>query len=248
MLVQELPSGDIVRKVITAPLIVLAALSTYAGVAKGDTVIASNMGPFNSYNLFSSWQISGASNSVNPGEESLGVSFTPTANFTLSQILVPLNGDFPQATNGVEISVDSSVNGLPGASLESWSVSADQAAATLYTLSSNSSIPLKNGTTYWVTASPLADDTFVGWNWSGSDTSLMAANYGAGWSSFDPTSRGCAGCTRSAFAVTGNPVLTPEPSLLSLLATGMLGLILSAVVANIRKRTRIKDSETFAAA
>lgn len=245
MLVKELSSGDIVRKIITAPLIVLAALLIFAGAAKGDTVIASNMGPFNAFNVFESWVVSGPSNSEIPGEESLGMSFTPAADFTLSQVLVPLSGDFPQSTNGVEISVDSSVSGLPGASLESWSVSADQANATLYTLSSTSTFPLKSGTTYWITASPLADDTFVGWNWGG-DTGIIATNDGTGWVSNDSTSGGCTGCARSAFAVTGNPVQTPEPSSLSLLATGMLGLVLSAVVANIRKRTR--DSATFAAA
>jgi hypothetical protein len=122
------------RFTIASLLIVTAFLSARASY--GDTVIASNMGPFNAFNFWDSWQVSGASNSVNPGEESLGVSFTPAANFTLSQILVPFNGDFFQSTNDVEIAIDSSVNGLPGASLESWSVSAGQAAATLYTLSS----------------------------------------------------------------------------------------------------------------
>ena len=229
----------------TIAFLLIGAAFLSARASYGDTVVASNMGPFNAFNPFESWQVSGASNSVSPGEESLGVSFTPTENFTLSQVLVPLNGDFQGATNGVEISLDSSVNGLPGASLESWSVSADQANASLYMLSSSSTVPLESGTTYWITASPSAGDTFVGWNWGG-DTSLMAANYGTGWSSFDPTSGGCTGCARSAFAVTGNPVQTPEPSSLSLVATGALGLVLVAVVANVRKRNR--DSATFAAA
>lgn len=229
------------RTVITATSIVLAALSICPRVVKGDTVIASDMGPYNAYSPFYSWQVSGDSNSVNPGEESVGVSFTPTADFTLSQILIPLSGDFQQATNGVEISLDTSVNDLPGASLESWSVSADQANATLYTLSSNSTIPLESGTTYWITASPLADDTFVGWNWGG-DTSLMAANYGVGWLSLDPTSGGCTGCTRPAFAVTGDSVQTPEPSSLSLLATGMMELILTAVLGSLRKRTGTRNN------
>lgn len=235
------------RRFIVVSLLIVAAGFLSAPASYGDTVIASNMGPFNAFNPFESWAVSGASNSEIPGEESLGMSFTPTADFTLSQVLVPLNGDFPQSTNGVEISVDTSVNGLPGAPLESWSVSADQAQATLYTLSSNSKIKLKSGTTYWITASPLADDTFVGWNWGG-DTSGMAANDGSGWLSTDPTSGGCRGCTRSAFAVTGSPMQTPEPSSLSLVAAGMLGLIFTAVVANIRKRMGAKDSETFAAA
>lgn len=229
----------------TIAFLLIAAAFLSARASYGDTVIASNMGPVNAFNVFQSWEVSGASNSVSPGEESLGVSFTPTANFTLGQILVPFNGDFQGATNDLEISLDRSVNGLPGASLESWSVSADQATATLYTLSANSTIPLMSGTTYWITASPLADDTFVGWNWGG-DTGIIATNDGTGWVSTDSTSGGCTGCARPAFAVTGDPLQTSEPPSLSLLVTGMLGLILSAVVANIRKRTR--DSATFAAA
>ena len=232
------------RRFTIASLLIVAAGFLSALASYGDTVIASNMGPFNAFSVSQSWAVSGLSNSEIPGEESLGMSFTPTADFTLSQVLVPLSGDFPQSTNGVEISVDTSVNGLPGPSLESWSVSADQAQATLYTLSSNSTTPLNRGTTYWITASPLADDTFVGWNWGG-DTSGMASNDGTGWVSVDPTSGGCTGCTRSAFEVTGNPVQTPEPSSLSLVATGILGLILTAVAMNIRKRTGAKGSETF---
>lgn len=232
---------------LTIVSLIIAAAFLSARASYGDTVITSNMGPFNAFNFAESWAVSGPSNTEIPGEESLGMSFTPTADFTLSQVLVPLSGDFPQSTNGVEISVDTSVNSLPGASLESWSVSADQPQATLYTLASNSTVLLESGRTYWITASPLADDTFVGWNWGG-DTSGMATNDGTGWVSADPTSGGCTGCTRSAFAVTGDPAQAPEPSSLSLVATGMLGLIIAAVIANIRKRTATKDSQTFAAA
>lgn len=188
--------------------------------ALADDVIFSNLGPGNSFGT-SAWAIAGSTSSfaslLGGHPESIGEAFTPSGSFDLSQVLLPLGS--AGGTNGVDVFLEGSVSGLPGAVLESWSVTGLVSTPMLEDLSASGVQPLSGGTTYWIVVAPIAPDTSARWTFNDiGDSSEFASNNGSGWNAVP-------GGESPALEVTGTAAV-PEPSTLLLLSAGLLGLAL----------------------
>jgi len=200
-------------------------------VARADSVIYSDLGPSNSYdpsnattNPANNWELSGAASA--DGEELIAVSFTPSANYDLTKILVALSF-YSGTNNGAYVTLNSDNSGSPGAVIESWTLSKLPvlgSASTItahQTLTSAPDVLLSSGSTYWIVAGPDSSgtsDTIDGWNFNSTGATGTVAY------SFDGTTWTSDGSPYilPAFKVKGTPV--PEPPTFT-----MLGLALAAL-------------------
>lgn len=200
-------------------------------VSHANSVVYSDLGPGKSYDPSNAttspadnWELSGAASA--DGEELAAVSFTPSANYDLTKILVAV-GFFSGTTNSAYVTLNSDNSGSPGAVIESWTLSELSVLGTTSTITADQTLTsapgvlLSSGTTYWIVAvsdSSGASDTIDGWNFNSTGaTGTMAY-------SFDGTTWSTAGdpFILPAFEVKGTPV--PEPPTFA-----MLGLALAAL-------------------
>ncbi len=202
----------------------LALFLASTGRLNAAFVAYSNFGPGNGgldYNTSNGWFVGGRS-----GEnDAVGERFTPSQAGTLSQITLALEFE-KQGTNEGTVSLRADNGRVPGAILESWSVSnlptEDASFHTPISVTDAINEPLLAGTTYWVVVSTGASNG-LSWHTNNIDAHASHATStdgGASWST-DFTVQG-------AFQVTENPLETaaaPEPASLTLLATGALGLL-----------------------
>jgi hypothetical protein len=149
------------------------------------------------------------------------MAFTPSGNFTLTQIDVALS--FVIGTNSAMLSLNSDSGGLPDGVIESWTLTGlpvfGTTSNTVQTVIPVSSVSLISGTQYWLVASTIASNTWDAWNWNSiGSNGLVTANLGGG---FHPPSTD----TQGAFDVLGTPAV-PEPTSIVLLATG-LGVVVA---------------------
>ncbi len=184
---------------------------------------------FNDFGAGNSYQ-SGIGNTVSAAGSLTGfldeqaMAFTPSGNFTLSQIDVAIG--HVSGTNSVMLSLNSDSGGLPGGAIESWTLTSLPQfgmAGIFETVTPVSSVTLTSGTQYWVVASPIASDTWDAWNLNNTgSTNPAASNSGGGWAT---------GETTSAFDVLGTPAGVPEPTSIVLLAT-----VLGSLAFALRRR------------
>lgn len=133
--------------------------------------------------------------------------FVPGSTFTLSEIALPVS--YNSGTNGAVISLMTNSGGLPGAVLESWSVTNLPGAPVVTSVSSKVNPVLQAGQTYWLEVQPLAADTLVVWYTNGLGLAGGITNINqAGWIALS----GYGGQTLPAFSVTG---ITPAPPAIS---------------------------------
>lgn len=196
-------------------LVVLVALSTPASA----DIVFSNFGPGNSYDVSSGWVAAGPTAEFDASSE-WAFAFTPSGNFTLTQIDVAISNS--EAPISVTLSLDHASGGLPGATIESWTITDlpifGVPPIVVQTVTPVSPVSLVSGTEYWLAAS-AAGDTIDAWNFALAGPNAPAAlNTGSGWALQTLTPPEFSG----AFDVEGSVV--PEPSTWAMMLLGFAGL------------------------
>jgi hypothetical protein len=201
--------------------VILVVLSVPASA----DIVFSNFGPDNSYDPSVGLTIE--SSPFEFAESAMG--FTPSGDFTLTQIDVGITYVF--GTNSVMLSLNSDSSGLPDGVIESWTLTGlppfGPTSNIVQTVMPVSPVSLLSGTQYWLVASPIASDTGSAWNINSiGSTGPFTQNFGSG---FETPGIGAQG----AFAVLGVPVPEPNPTSL-LLAT----VLLACLGVALRRRVR----------
>ncbi len=151
----------------------------------------------------------------------VGSYITVAAPFTVAQSALLTSIDLPLVSiNGasdVDVAILADDSGVPGASLESFSLVLGQAGG-VSTLTSATHPLLTAGNQYWLSVGPAATSASVGWNFANGLSSTVAERPINGqW------------LTRTyfpgAFSVSGEPA--PEPFSLLLIACGLLFLVVA---------------------
>lgn len=205
-------------------LIITAVLCTLAAPAHAD-IIYSNLGSGFTYQCCSALEVD--------FDHSFAVPFAVPVGpgFDLNQIGVAVTS---KSGNGVTIELLSdSPAGLPGAVIQSWTLSTLPSYGSANTIEAGqtilgiSGITLSGGTLYWLAVLPANSGSVDEWspNTIGpTGTIAQSLDGGAFWSQVNYLSPG-------AFELSGTPVsvspvsTTPEPNTMVLLATGLAGLL-----------------------
>jgi len=172
------------------------------------TVLFSSFGTGDSFDISGGSTVSGA-DVVNMGTQTIGNAFTVSGgNFQLGSIEVATflqDGD-----NSLKISLAADNSGLPGATLESFSLSSlTYYPGTILSVSSITNPLLLNGGVYWVVLEAGASNTEAAWCSSQPHVDGPSAwNNGTDWATNAPNFQ--------AFRVTS----VPEPGTVSLLILG----------------------------
>jgi PEP-CTERM motif-containing protein len=202
-------------------------LATFiSGNGKAD-VVYSNFGPGGTYDCCGAHGIGYFLTIRGASDQQIGMAFTPTSDFYLSQIDLPIT--WGGGSNDFIVTLQSDSSGLPGAVLESWELAADlpplgHANPGAETLLASSAVTLQADQQYWLVVAGGTDTTSGAWNFSSTDAlGLEAIRLNGGsftvdsatW--FNPM---------SAFDVLGTPVgAVPEPSSALLVGAVILGLV-----------------------
>jgi hypothetical protein len=160
------------------------------------------------------------------------MSFTPTGNFTFTSVELPLTFS-GTGTNSFIVSLMTDAGGHPGLFLESFSATNLPPGnnPALDTFVSVTNTPLIAGTTYWVVAMPVAQDSEGGWliNNTGAQGYSRTANDSLTWLPQIGDS--------PALEVDGASVsVVPEPASLQLLVLGFAGLGTGWFLSRSRKK------------
>jgi PEP-CTERM motif len=213
-------------KLATGWLVALTVVLSTTRPATAGMVVFSTFGqPGDTFATNSSFLISGLGSGF--GYESAAIAFQPSASVTLDRIRFAVGTNLDNALIDAVVTADAS--GMPGATLETFSSIAVPNTGSTFNgtiLSEDSTVhpSLVAGTTYWLLLQvhdPLGSTAF-GWNGSSPQVSGIQAtrfSINGPWSVV-PTSQAL------AFDIAGTPTTAvPEPSSLTLLATGVLGLL-----------------------
>ncbi len=155
--------------------------------------------------------------------------FVPIGTFTVSSITLPVG--YVSGTNGAIVNLMSSSSGLPGAVLESWSVSLLPTGPVATSVPSKLNPVLGAGQTYWVEVQPLAADTLIYWYTNGLGLAGGIANINqAGWTALN----GYAGQTLPAFSITGFSSTASQTITFGALSDVFLGVAPFAIAGSLQ--------------
>jgi hypothetical protein len=195
-------------------------MSALPASARADVIVYNNFGAGNGGNDYQTavgWTVG---NDFSGDNVAIGEKFTPSTTGTLSQIILAL--EYVAGPNAGTVSLRADNAGVPGATLESFSVSSlppsDSNFHTPLDLVSVTQPALSAGTPYWIVASTTIASSL---SWMFNNTSATASHA----TSFDGGTTWVANNdTQGAFRVTENLRVTtgvPEPSTLALLSIGL---------------------------
>jgi len=191
------------------------ALAVFLPALSKADVIFSDFGSGHTYDCCSAAGIGFGENAI------WAVPFSVSSANDLNQIDMALGWD--SGSNSAIVTLNSDTGGLPGAVIESWTVSNLPAFATtnnvIQTLNPVSTVTLSGGL-YWIVVAAGASDTAVSWNIN--SLSIFGPSFSSSFGgSFVPV-----GGIGLAFDVLGTPVsAVPEPSSFWLLGTMFVGLL-----------------------
>jgi hypothetical protein len=179
--------------------------------------IFSNFGPGNQYDSYG-WIVSAVPEYQFSHTVAMG--FTAGANYTVTQIGVALRVEAASDSNSIMLSIDDSLDGVPGTPLETWDVAGLSETSGIVTVTPLTQIDLVAGMQYWIVGDASQSNILTIIDWENSNLGNLGAvsenDNGVGWSSSENT--------QSAFDVQGF-ISTPDPACI-LLATVGLGLLL----------------------
>jgi PEP-CTERM motif len=217
------------KNISRSALFLLTLMAAFPLASRADSIIFNDFATGDTYNAKSGLAIAGASST--PGFVEWGEAFTVKAKFSLSAITMALGS--VTGSNGVTISLDTSIGGAPGKTLASWSFlglpQLGTTSSVVQTMTFADAIVLQKGQTYWLVTAPFAANTQAVWNMNSTGvTGLGAVNFGGAWLTAEVPS--------GAFEVVGKTVV-PEPAIWLLFGTGLLG-----IMAAIRREKRKDES------
>ncbi|MGB8582046.1 MAG: choice-of-anchor R domain-containing protein [Candidatus Sulfotelmatobacter sp.] len=205
------------RNISRSALFLLVLMAAFPIASRADSIIFSDFGTGHNYNAKTGLAIGGKDS--NPGFVEWGEAFVPKGKFDLSAITMALGSI--TGSNGVTVSLDTSIGGAPGKTLASWSFLAlpqvGTTSSTVQTMTFADAIVLQKGQTYWLVTAPFAANTQAVWNLNSTGVAgLGAVNFGGVWLTAQVPS--------GAFEVVGKSVV-PEPAVWLLFASGLLGIM-----------------------
>jgi hypothetical protein len=109
-----------------------------------------------------------------------GAAFTPSANYTVTEIGLALG--YISGANQVEVHLNQDSSGVPGTALRTWTVQNIPGAGTcctVTTLYDTTGVPVTSGVQYWVTVTTNENDKNVQAVWDVNDTDQIDAAPGA---------------------------------------------------------------------
>lgn len=128
-------------------------------------VYYSSLGANNSFSSVDPWCITGPNNTeCGPAVlREIAASFTPSASFTLQGISLPLG--YATGTNSAQIVLAQDGGGIPGKSLETWTLGnlPGGAEPALTAAADSLNLTLQAGQKYWVEVLPGGNDTLLVW-------------------------------------------------------------------------------------
>lgn len=205
-------------------LILFTCVVTFPTASRADSVIFSNIATGLGYQPTVGLAAPNAGvYSPTGGTFDVAVSFTPSSDADLSQIVLPLVlesvAGLPTPPNDTTVELVNSVSGLPGPTvLESWSsiVLPTLTGSPPVTLTSTPGVFLASGTQYWIVVGTVGSDLWL-LNDSGQINTFLLGS-GTDWVTGGGLFEG------PGYEVTGtSPIATPEPSSTVLLGVGLLG-------------------------
>jgi hypothetical protein len=145
--------------------------------------IYSNLGPKGKrYDCTNGWIVAG-SNSALGHEQWIAMPFTPTANHTVTEIEIAVDG--PANSPGFTLSLNADASGLPGTALHTWEIKKVAGGCpNLDTATYKQGIKVSKGKQYWVVAATDStnEDAYDSWNYTYKDTTgPFAYDVGSGW-------------------------------------------------------------------